>query len=79
MSRKRYIPVKHNCVMVYPDGHRETITRLPSQVNTWINANKQFNQDAALFVDGVCHYRGRIQEDRITQLAAELRPQETQP
>lgn len=65
--------IKHRCLMVFPDGHREEITRTTAgQIATWLTANKQFNREAALFVDGACRYRGRLSEDKIEQLAAEL-------
>lgn len=65
-------PRIHRCLMVYPNGAREEIPRLTSQIPVWLKSNQTFHPSAALFVDGQCRYQGHLLVDEINQIEGEF-------
>lgn len=62
----------HECLRVYPSGHRVPTQRDDEGVVVWSEYNEQFRPGCALFIDGKCIATGALSAERIAVIEAEL-------
>lgn len=65
----------HHSMGVYNNGDRVHNGVLASHLENHIKYNQVFRPGRALFIDGVCHNTGYLDEARIAAIVAELASQ----
>ncbi len=63
----------HHTRGVYPDGSYKDNGVLPELLEKHIEYNKTMRPGRALFVDGVCIYKGFVTEDTLTAMTVRLK------